>query len=63
MIRKEKKLESNWSQKRFLKEFIKNKSPQPLDFTGVTDSTKKISTHLLTVLIIGVIFFLEQIVT
>lgn len=47
----------------FLRNLQKLKVRKPLILLGLRETYKIISTHLLTVLTIGVIFFLEQKVT
>lgn len=54
------KLVSNWCQNRKNHNFKRNKILQTIDFKGFAKKSQKISTHLLTVLIISAIVQLEQ---
>ena len=61
MTPQKEKLVSNWCQNRKNHNFKRNKILQTIDFKGFAKKkSQKISTHLLTVLIVNVIVQLEQ---
>lgn len=60
MTPQKEKLVSNWCQNRKNHNFKRNKILQTIDFKGFAKKSQKISTHILTVLIMSVILRIEQ---
>ena len=60
MTPEKQKLVSNWCQNRKNHNFKRNKILQTIDLKGLQKNIKNISTHLLTVLILGAIVQIEQ---
>ena len=60
MTPQKEKLVSNWCQNRKNHNFKRNKILQTIDFKGLQKKSQKISTHLLTVLIMRAIVQVEQ---